>query len=153
MNASLEPHQSQSFVLISRCGGHMISHTCALRHGNAEGNHLSRRALQAQRESLMRSLLTPALFSHTFTLISVLFGGLGHLPGVSALINRGHGRERRGSYSPNLICWLNYSSSPSHFLASVARWTGVGRERRRCEPADMKHYTDGYLAAPPTCCR
>lgn len=74
--------------MISRCGGHIISHTRVLKHGNAEGNHLSRRALLAQRESLMRSLLTLPLFSHTFTLISILFGGLGHLLGVSALVNR-----------------------------------------------------------------
>lgn len=73
--------------MISRCGGGIISHTRVRARGNAEGNHLSRRALQAQRESLMRSLLTLALFSHTFTLISILFGGLGHLPGVSAPAN------------------------------------------------------------------
>lgn len=71
----------------------MTSPTLALKHGSAGGNHLSRRALQAQRESLMRSLRTPPLFSHTFTLISVPFGGRGHSPGVSALVSRGHRRD------------------------------------------------------------
>lgn len=75
---------------------------------NAEGNHLSRRALQAQHESLMSSLLT--LYFHTH---SHLLGFCSEGQAIFRVCQLSLTRAQMSrlwpcSNPPNLIWWLNY---------------------------------------------
>lgn len=91
---------------------------------NAEGNHLSRRALQAQRESLMSSFLTLYFHTHSHLLGSCLEGQAICRVCQLSLTRAQMSRLWPRSYSPNLIWWLNYGFFPE--LLPGVRGGGAG---------------------------
>lgn len=120
---------------------------------DAEGNHLSRRPLQAQCESLMSSLLT--LYFHTH---SHLLGSCSEGRAICRLCQLSLTRAQASclwprSYSPNLIWWLNYGFFPK--LLPGVHGGGAGTlslpARLTWSITVTVPPSGSHLAGPPAC--
>lgn len=144
------------FVQISRFRSRIISLSAT--HTHTYGSERLRQSPEPQGSAgpawLTNELFTNSLFSHTFTLVRILFGGLAICWVCQLSLTRAQmSRLWPHSFSPNLIWWLSDGFFPE--LLPGVRGGGAGTLLLQAWLTRSITVTvpqsDSHLAGPPAC--